>query len=180
MPNNSPITGSGTERQTAWQFGMSQDVQSNKLRSSIGIFQNLSGTITGNSLDTGTINASLFKNGTIQTSVFSGTISQPSVTGGTFTNPLITTGTANTSAFNNGTLGTPQINNGTFNNGVIGTPSLTGGTLTPSLENAGSYQTGGTGGISGSIVYVKTVNFAGSTTTMGTLVFTNGLITANT
>lgn len=61
---------------------------------------------------------------------------------------------------------------GTMQNGVYGTAQYTGGTA-----NLAAYQTGGTAGISGSIVYVKTINFAGSTTTLGTLSYTNGLIT---
>lgn len=66
------------------------------------------------------------------------------------------------------------LTGGTYSNAFLGTPQLTGGTVNPS-----SYQTNGTAGISGSVVYVKTTDYASSVSTFGTLSFRNGLITAS-
>lgn len=55
---------------------------------------------------------------------------------------------------------------------TIGTPSLTGGTVDPIL-----YKAGGTVGVDGTVVYVKTVDFVGGTVTNGTIIFTKGIVT---
>lgn len=88
----------------------------------------------------------------------------------------------------NGSLVSNVVNSGTYqnivisgNNQVNGTfvagnyeiPQITGGTVNPLV-----YQAGGTPGVSGSVVYVKSVNFAGSVVSLGTLVFSGGLITS--
>lgn len=90
---------------------------------------------------------------------------------------IVTAGTISSIAFASGTLSTGTIttslfNLGTINTSVIGTPNLTGGTLNPT-----AFQGGGTVGVSGTAVYVKTVNFGGSSTTLGTIVSQNGIIT---
>ena len=62
---------------------------------------------------------------------------------------------------------------GTVNSSVIGTPNLSGGTV-----NAGTYQVGGTAGVTGLGTYVKTVDFAGSTVTLGTIKVDRGIVTS--
>ena len=103
-----------------------------------------------------------------------GTISDSTIAGqstlaGTLTNNrLINSGT-----YNNGTLGTPAITGGTINNTLVGTPAVTGGTVNS------VFQSSGVAGTAGSIVYVKTVDYAGSLTTFGTLNFAGGIITSH-
>lgn len=205
FPVDSPITqGVLPPKVVAWRDGANQQIQTRKIRASSGQFERISGTISGNQLiDSGTISASLVKNGTaanniisggtINTSIWqggtingnisdggtwtggthnNGIFGTPSVTGGTINSPLISGGTAN-----NQTLGTPSITGGTninqtINNATIGTPTITGGTC-----NAGTYQVGGSAGLSGSIIYIKTISPG---TTFGTLSFLGGLITAST
>lgn len=147
----------------AWQWGVTQSVQLKKIRSSTAFFNKLSANILGSvtNITGGTINTSRFSTGTIVNSSFQGTISQPVTSGGTFTNPYVNTGTFNNSLYT-----------GTLNNSVIGTPSIVGGTVNSILQATG------TAGTLGSIIYVKSVNFAGSTTALGTVNFSNGLITS--
>ena len=142
-----------------WKFGVKQGIQLKKIRSSTAYFTKLNassgtiqtsmGTLTQYVVDTGTISHSSFTNGTIANSIYSGTITQAISSSGTFTNPTTNTGTINTSLFQNGT-----VSGGTVNS---------------------TYQTGGTAGVSGSIIYVKTVSPG---TTFGTLSFTNGIVTS--
>ncbi len=110
-----------------------------------------------------TINGGIVVNQTLVGTLNNGAVSGTTSISGTLTSTGMYTG---------GTLSSFTGSQGTFNNGIIGTPAITGGTT-----NAGTYQVGGTGGITGSIVYVKTVNFAGSSTTLGTVQFVSGLIT---
>ena len=110
------------------------------------------------------LNSSLINNGTWN----NGTFGTPAITGGTFTS-----GVGNAL-----TLGSPAVTSGTFtssvlNSNTIGTPVITGGTANMAL-----FQTGGTSGVTGTSIYVKTVNFAGSTTTLGTIISNNGIITS--
>lgn len=157
FPEGAPVTsGVPSSPVVPWQYGAKQGFLTYRVRASQGIFTKVTAKTSGTTTQ-GTYDKSLFENGTVTNSV---------ITGGTETNPVINTGTVNTSAFDNGTLGTCQITGGT-----VGTALIAGGT-----SNQAAYQTGGTAGVSGSIVYVKTVNFAGSTTTLGTLQFLNGLI----
>jgi len=158
-PLDSPMyQGSVMPKVVPWEFGIMQGIQTKKVKASTGQFKNLTGTLTANTINTGTINTSLFQNGTIANNVISGaTISQPSVTGGTFINPTINTGTFNIS-----------LMTGTLNGALIGTPQVNHGTLNPDV-----YQTGGTAGATGSIIYVKTVS---PETTFGTVNVTNCLI----
>ena len=90
------------------------------------------------------------------------------VTSGTITSVAFASGTLNA-----GTITSSMFSSGTINNAIIGTPLLTGGTVNPSL-----YRINGTSGVDGSIVYVKSVNFGGSTTTLGTMSFNKGIITS--
>lgn len=174
MPLDSPIAqGTPVTPHVPWEWSIKQKIQAHKIRSSIGQFNNLSGTNNNTNITNGTFTTSVFNTGTINNSVFSGTISQPSVTGGTFLNPTDNTGTYNTSAFNNGTLGTCLGQGGTYNNVTLGTPSVTGGTA-----NFGSYQAGGVAGVTGTAIYVKTIDFVGGTYTVGTVITKNGIITS--
>jgi len=75
-------------------------------------------------------------------------------------------GVYGTALYQGGTLANAVINNPT-----IGTPALSGGTLNPAV-----YQIGGTVGATGTAIYVKTVNFAGSTVTNGTVITNNGIV----
>lgn len=103
----------------------------------------------------------------------SGTLSSPVIgtmnaTGGTATNLTLVTPT----------VGTPTVTGGTATNitlvtPTIGTPALTGGTVNPIQFNCG-----GTVGVSGTAIYVKTVDFSGSAVTYGTIVFTKGIATS--
>ena len=100
--------------------------------------------------------------GTINTS----SIGTMSATGGTATNLTLVTPT----------VGTPTITGGTATSialvtPTIGTPSLTGGTVNPI-----AYQVGGTVGVDGTAVYVKTI-VSGTADTWGTIVFTKGIAT---
>ena len=133
------------------------------------------GTVTGSAIYSGgtfnniIVGTSALTGGTVNSAIF-GT---PAIIGGTadamtLGSPSVTSGT-----INNAVLGTPAVTNGTMNNATFGTPAITGGTLNPSV-----YQTGGTAEVNGSIVYVKTVDFAGSTTTLGTTRF-KGIIYSN-
>ena len=158
-PLNAPITqGDPPNRPIVpWQYGVKQGILTYKIRASVGQFKNI--TFTAGSNIMGTFVDSAFNNGTIN---------NPLILGGIDDNPTITTGTINTSAFRNGTLGTCLLEGGTYGTGI-----MIGGTANPS-----AYEINGTVGQSGSIVYVKSVNFAGSTTTLGTVQFQSGLITA--
>lgn len=140
-----------------WKFGVAQGIQLKKIRSSTAYFNKLTaqqgtvssalGTLTNYDYNNGTINASAFVGGTTDsTSMIGGT---PALIGGSLINTQV---------------GTSLIFGGT-----IGTSLIQGGTV-----NAGTYQVGGTGGVTGSIVYIKTVSPG---TTFGTLSFTAGLIT---
>jgi hypothetical protein len=73
-----------------------------------------------------------------------------------------------------GTMGNTgvQFFAGTLGTMTIGTSLIQGGT-----SNAGTYQVGGTAGATGTAVYVKTVDFVGSTTTLGTIVVQKGIVT---
>ena len=123
-------------------------------------------------------NSRLINNGTWN----SGTLGTPAITGGTFTSgvgnalilgsPAVTSGTFTSSVLNSNTVGTPAITGGSMNNATFGTPEITGGTLNPTV-----YQIGGTVGVTGTAIYVKTVNFAGSTTTLGTIIVNTGIVT---
>src|SRR3990167_2180558 len=95
------------------------------------------------------------------------TIGTMSATGGTATNLIAVTPT----------IGTMTATGGTATNLVlitptIGTPALTGGTLNPI-----AYQAGGTVGVDGTAVYVKTI-VAGTADTWGTITFTKGIATS--
>ena len=85
---------------------------------------------------------------------------------------------------NSGTYSNITINGNTNLSGsVTNTGQLSGGTLALVRLVSGSvnptqYQTGGTPAVNGSIIYVKTVNFAGSAVTLGTTQF-NGIVYAN-
>lgn len=156
--------------QVPWQFAHQQRLNVKNVVASNGYFKNIivsgggtiplsGGTLADYFYNMGTIANSEIEGGTINTSIFEGgTINGITSEGGTM---------------NNGIYGAPLINGGTHNNAILGSPIITGG-----LINPGTYQTGGTVGASGSIVYIKSVNFAGSTTTLGTLQFNNGLITS--
>lgn len=160
QPQNAPSDSSTLQtKYVPWEWGIRQGVQLKKIRSSTAYFKKLSAGAIGSvtSISGGSIDTSAFTRGTITNSTFQGTISQPIESGGTFTNPTINTATINTSLFG-----------GTFNNGVLGSPTITGGTI-----NSGTYQIGGTGGATGSIVYMKTAG-----PTFGTLNFAGGLITS--
>ena len=109
-------------------------------------------------------NSRLINNGTWN----NGTLGTPAITGGTVTSSVLNTNTIGSPAITSGTL-----TNSVLNNNTVGTPAITGGTLNPSV-----YQTGGTAEVNGSIVYVKTVDFAGSTTTLGTVRF-KGIVYSN-
>src|SRR3990167_7746905 len=115
------------------------------------------------------------------------TIGTMTATGGTATNLVLITPTIGTPAVTGGTatnltavtppVGTPAITGGTATNLIlvtptIGTPSLTGGTLNPI-----AYQAGGTVGVDGTAVYVKTI-VAGTADTWGTITFTKGIATS--
>lgn len=117
------------------------------------------GTLADYFYNMGTIANVLLEGGTINTSIWEG---------GTINGITSEGGTMNNGVYTNSSLGTPAITGGTFNNGVLGTPIITGG-----LVNPGTYQTGGTAGASGSIIYLKT-----TAPTFGTLSFSNGLITS--
>src|SRR3990167_7141376 len=67
-------------------------------------------------------------------------------------------------------LGTSQITGGTLAAALVGTSTLTGGTVNPTV-----YQTCGTVGTNGTVIYIKTVDFSGSATTSGTVIFNNGI-----
>lgn len=161
QPQNTPISGGSLPISIVpWQFSVNQGIQAKKVRASTGQFKNISGTLGTANIMGGTVNQSLVENGSVANNIVTGaTISASSFTGGTLLNNTVNTGTINTSL----------LSGGTGNNLVLGTPNITGGT-----SNAGTYQTGGTGGVTGSIIYVKTV----SGPTFGTLSFTNGLITS--
>lgn len=90
---------------------------------------------------------------------------------GTYSNITLAGTTQVTGTIQNGVFATPTLSGGTYTNAVINNPALSGGTLNPGL-----YQIGGTAGATGSIVYVKTVDFVGSTTTVGTVRFSSGVI----
>ena len=64
---------------------------------------------------------------------------------------------------------------GTLQNGVYGTALFKGGTVNAILQN-----NAGTPGVAGTAIYVKTVDFVGSTTTLGTLQFSDGLLISST
>ena len=138
------------------------------------------GLVAQQTLDLGTINNTKIA-GTpelIGTFTNSRLINNGTWNNGTLGTPAITGGTVTSSVLNANTVGSPSITSGTFttsviNNSTIGTPAVTGGTINPSV-----YQAGGTAEVSGSIVYVKTVDFAGSTTTLGTTRF-KGIIYSN-
>jgi len=119
------------------------------------------GTLADYFYNVGTVANSLIEGGTINTSIWEG---------GTINGITSEGGTMNNGVYANGVLGTPAITGGTWKYGILGTPTITGG-----LINAGTYETNGTAGASGSIIYVKTVNPG---TTFGTLNFNNGLITS--
>lgn len=73
--------------------------------------------------------------------------------------------------------GTSQ-NVGSIIGGNYISPLIIGGTMVGGIANPSSYQVGGTPGVTGNIVYVKSVNFSGSTLSFGTLSFTGGLVTS--
>lgn len=102
-----------------------------------------------------------------QVIISSGTISQI-LNLGTINSAIFTGTQTNSNVFSGGTYSGRHEGTtiGNINNATIGTPSLSAGTVNPSL-----YQAGGTSGVDGSIIYVKTVDFVGSTTTLGTVRF---------
>lgn len=152
-PVNAPIAqGDPTKPIVGWQWGAKQRVTTFNIKASRGYFSKI--FVSEGTISQGTYNQSLFQNGTIS-------------------NTGITGGTENMSIFNTGTVNTSLIASGTFNTGTIGTSLFLGGTV-----NATVYENGGTATSSGSIVYVKSVNFAGSTVTLGTVSFQQGLIIA--
>lgn len=116
---------------------------------------------------------------------------------GTYTNIILAgtpnlVGTLTNGVLANNTIGTPLLTGGTVNNVTMGTPAVTGGTLTSSVLNTNTigtpsvtggtvnsvYQSNSIAGVGGSVVYVKTVNFAGSAITTGTVVVNGGIITS--
>ncbi len=153
-----------------WQFAIKQKLKVNNLIASTVYAKNLSvsgagtipisnGTFTSSLYNMGTIANSLLTGGTVNTSIWQGgTINGITSEGGTL---------------NNGVYGSPQINGGTLINGVLGTPSLTGGTVNPAV-----YQAGGTVGVAGTFVYIKTIDFIGQTDTLGTIKILNGIVTS--
>ncbi len=112
------------------------------------------GVIIGQTVTVGTLNSALYTNGTIQTTIFTGgtinsaVLGTPAVTGGTLTNPTINTAT-------------------------VGTPIVTGGTVNPVL-----YKINGTSGVDGTFVYVGSINWAGSTNSLGTIKVDKGIVTS--
>src|SRR3990167_5613032 len=103
-----------------------------------------------------------------------GSLVAQQVSTGTYTSITIAgtstvVGTISNGVYNNATFGTPAVIGGSHNSASIGTSTITGGTVNSVLQATG------TQGTAGSIIYVKTVNFAGSTTSLGTLNFSNGL-----
>ena len=66
---------------------------------------------------------------------------------------------------------TTTIQSGTINNAIIGTSNLVGGTANMDL-----FKTGGTSGVSGTSIFVKTVDFVGSAVTYGTIKSVNGIV----
>src|SRR3990167_566881 len=154
----------------------------------IGTMAATGGTATNLRLVTPTIGTPALTGGTLTNSILvTPTIGTPTMTGGTATNLVAVTPTIGTMTAIGGTatnltavtptIGTMAATGGTLTNGVlitptIGTPSLTGGTLNPI-----AYQAGGTVGVDGTAVYVKTVDFGASSVTYGTVVFTKGITT---
>ena len=170
-PINSGMSqGSIPPHKVPWEFGVSQGIQSKKIRSSSGYFKHLSaGTIGTATYNNAIITASLFNGGSVtNASIQGGTMPNAYITGGTINNTTFGTPSMTGGTFNNNVLGTPSVNGGTYNNAVMGTPSVIGGTA-----NFATYQVGGSAGVSGSIVYLKT-----TAPTFGTLSFIGGLITA--
>jgi hypothetical protein len=173
FPANSPVSpGSLPVTQVPWQFGVRQAISTRKIRASQGQFRNISGTFGGTTvLSNGTVTNSFVENGTVANNLITGATVNTSIwQGGTINGITSEGGTLTGGIFNSGTLGTPAITGGTVNNVVFGTPNVTGGTA-----NFATYQVAGSAGLSGSIVYVKTVSPG---TTFGTVSFIGGLITA--
>ncbi len=153
----------------------------------IGTMAATGGTATNLTLVTPTIGTPTLTGGTLTNSVLvTPTIGTMTATGGTATNlnlatptigtPTLTGGTLTNSVLVTPTIGTPTVTGGTATNHIlvtptIGTPSLTGGTLNPIQYNAG-----GTVGVDGTAVYVKTI-VAGTADTWGTITFTKGIAT---
>ena len=118
--------------------------------------------LTGQTLSAIILTGGRMTGGTVNTS----SIGTMSATGGTATNLTLVTPT----------VGTPTVTGGTLTNvnlvtPTIGTPSLIGGTVNPI-----AYQAGGTVGIDGTAIYVKTI-VAGTADTWGTITFTKGIAT---
>ncbi len=95
------------------------------------------------------------------------TVGTPTVTGGTLTNSTLVTPTIGTMTATGGTA-----TNLTLVTPTIGTPSLTGGTVNPI-----AYQAGGTVGVDGTAIYVKTIS-SGTASAWGTITFTKGIATS--
>lgn len=145
-------------KEVPWKFGVKQGIQLKKVKSSTAYFVKLSAQQGTISVAAGTLENYLYDSGTVTNSLFSGgTTDNTSMIGGT---PSLI----------GGSLINTRIGTSLFFGGTVGTVLIQGGT-----SNAGTYQTGGTGGVTGSIVYIKTVSPG---TTFGTLSFTNGLITS--
>lgn len=90
------------------------------------------------------------------------TLANMTLNSGTLISPVIGTMNATGGTATNLTAVTP----------TIGTPSLTGGTLNPT-----AYQAGGTVGVDGTAIYVKTI-VGGAADTWGTITFTKGIATS--
>jgi hypothetical protein len=107
--------------------------------------------------------------------ITAGTISGVQFTGTTtqFTGTFDAITLTGQSVFNGTVTNNKLITGGTLGNAAIGTPLLSAGTVNPSI-----YQASGTPEAAGSFVYIKSVNFAGSTTTLGTVQF-KGIIYSN-
>lgn len=120
QPLSAPV--SSPPVRVAWKFGVEQSIQSKKIRSSTGVFQNLTiGTLGTANLMGGTVSQSLFENGTIANNI---------IQGGTLATFLIETSTFAGGTLSNALVGTSQIQGGTIASAIITAPAITGGTYT--------------------------------------------------
>ena len=110
-----------------------------------------------------------------------GSLVAEQVNSGTYTTIVIAGNSSLVGTLSGGVHGTSLYQGGTLANAIVGTPSTQGGTVGTAQIIGGTinpsvYQIGGTVGATGSIVYVKTVDFVGSAVTLGTVNFNNGII----
>ncbi len=179
MPLDSPIAaGSNFVNAIDWDIYHPRDVVSSIHVRNISFSSLMGGTATLGGVTNG--NGLLIVNNAGGTQVVRLDNTGIVITAGTISGVQFTgTTTQFTGTFDTITMTGQNILNGTLTNNKL----ITGGTIQNLLTNSGTvngtvFQANGTVGVTGAGTYVKTINFAGSTSTLGTITVTNGLITS--